>query len=98
MSNKNDIYNNMTYKTAEIMSDNLDDPREAVLIISKIKLPNGKKVGILNSEILYEKLIHYALRYEKDEYRFNNSGYIRRCDNLIRRSQIKKKKKKKKKK
>jgi hypothetical protein len=97
MDNKEDYVQRVSYITAEIVEDNLDDPRYAVLQISKIYLPSGDKIGILNAEIIYEKSVMYALRHEKKKYRFNNSGFIKRCNRLIKRSQTKKKKKKKKK-
>jgi hypothetical protein len=95
MTTKRDIIDNMKSKMCDIIEANLNNPREAVLKISRLKLPNGKKINILNAEILYEKHVYSTVKYEKDEYRFNNSAYIKRCNNLIRRSQIKKKKKKK---
>ena len=84
-----------TYIILDYIKDNLDDPRKAVLQISKIKLPNGKKLGINNAEIAYEKGVGYVVK-DKNKYRFNATAYIKKCNNLIRRSKIKKKKKKKK--
>ena len=81
-----------TYIILDYIKDNLDDPRKAVLQISKIKLPNGKKLGINNAEIAYEKGVGYVVK-DKNKYRFNATAYIKKCNNLIR-SKIKKKEKK----
>ena len=92
-STKHDI-SQISSEILRIIEDNLKDPRKAVLIISKIKLPNRKRLGIYNAEIAYEKGVIYAIEdYEK--YKFNATALIKKCNNLIRRSLIKKKKKKK---
>lgn len=83
-----------TYEILEIIDNNLNDPRRAVLKISKIKLPNGKKLGIYDAEIAYEKGVRYVVK-NKNKYRFNNTALVKKCNNLIRRSRIKKRKKKK---
>lgn len=85
---------NQTYEILEIIEDNLNDPRRAVLKISKIKVKNGKKLGIYNAEIAYEKGVEYVIK-DFHKYKFNESALIKKCNNLIRRSRIKKRKKKK---
>jgi len=83
MTSKKEFIKNMSSKTSDIIEANLNDPREAVLKISRLKLPNGKKLGILNAEMAYEKFVHHVVKYEKYEYKFNNSAFIKRCNNLI---------------
>ena len=83
-----------TYDVLNLIEDYLNDPRMAVLKISKIKLPNGKKLGIYNAEIAYEKGVMFVVK-DEEKYRFNNTALVKKCNNLIRRSRIKKKKKKK---
>ena len=85
---------NQTYEILTLIEDNLNDPRRAVLKISKIKLKNGKKLGIYDAEIAYEKGVRYVVT-DKKKYRFNNTALVKKCNNLIRRSRIKKRKKKK---
>ena len=83
-----------TKDALDLIEEYLNDPRQAVLEISKIKLSNGKKLGKLNAEILYAKGVMYVIKDMK-KYRFNNTALVKKCNNLIRRSMIKKKRKKK---
>lgn len=93
MNSNSDIKHQIRSSIISIMRNNLKDPRKAVLIISKIKLPNGKIIGITNAEIAYDKGIIHAIKYN-DKYKFNNTALIKRCNYLVKRSLIKKKKKK----
>lgn len=82
-----------TYDSINLIKKYLNDPRRAVLKISQLKKCNGNKLGIRNAEILYARAIIYVIS-DKKKYRFNNTELIKKRNDLIRRSRIKKKRKK----